>query len=151
MQNEKRKKLLLFFYYFYLIHIKKAFNIYVYIKKENLFFLLILILYFNCLMHLQICNAIKLFQIIIFKKQRGYLKEIMNDYDIICKQSKTVDEIKLPTWNKLIEILDLSPDNDWENIGLIFFFLFHLNTHLLIYVNFLIYYSQIFSKIFYSI
>lgn len=45
----------------------------------------------------------------------------MNDYDIICKQSKTVDEIKLPTWNKLIEILDLSPDNDWENIGLIFF------------------------------
>lgn len=75
----------------------------------------------------------------------------MNEYDIMCKQSKTVDEIKLPTWNKLIEILDLSPDNDWENIGLIFFFLFHLNTLLLIYVNFLIYYSQIFSKIFYSI
>jgi len=30
---------------------------------------------------------------------------------------KTVDEILLPTWNKLIEVLDLSPDNDWENIG----------------------------------
>ncbi len=31
----------------------------------------------------------------------------------------TVDEIKLSTWIKLIEILDLSPDNDWENIGFI--------------------------------
>lgn len=42
----------------------------------------------------------------------------MNDFDIMCKQQpKTVDEIKLPTWNKLIEILDLSPDNDWESIA----------------------------------
>ena len=48
----------------------------------------------------------------------------MNDFDIMGKQIKTVDEIKLPTWNKLIEILDLSPDNDWESIGnfLTFFF-----------------------------
>ena len=41
----------------------------------------------------------------------------MNEFDLLCKQNKTVDEIKLPTWNKIIEILDLSPDNDWENIG----------------------------------
>lgn len=41
----------------------------------------------------------------------------MNEFDLLCKQNKTVDEIKLPTWNKLIEILDLSPDNDWENIA----------------------------------
>ena len=46
----------------------------------------------------------------------------MNEFDLLCKQNKTVDEIKLPTWNKLIEILDLSPDNDWENIGKYFFF-----------------------------
>jgi hypothetical protein len=43
---------------------------------------------------------------------------MMNDFDLKLKPTKkTVDEILLPTWNKLIEVLDLSPDNDWENIG----------------------------------
>jgi hypothetical protein len=53
----------------------------------------------------------------------------MNEFDLLCKQNKTVDEIKLPTWNKIIEILDLSPDNDWENIGNLknFFFSVYLN------------------------
>ena len=34
------------------------------------------------------------------------------------KEFHTVDQIRLPVLNRLIEILDLSPDNDWENIGL---------------------------------
>ena len=53
----------------------------------------------------------------------------MNEFDLLCKQNKTVDEIKLPTWNKIIEILDLSPENDWENIGNLknFFFSVYLN------------------------
>ena len=33
------------------------------------------------------------------------------------KQVKTIDEIKLRTWISLVEIIDLSPDNDWEKIG----------------------------------
>lgn len=32
-------------------------------------------------------------------------------------KAATVDEIGLSTWRRLIEILDLSPDNDWENIA----------------------------------
>ena len=35
------------------------------------------------------------------------------------KQVKTIDEIKLRTWINLVEIIDLSPDNDWEKIGII--------------------------------
>lgn len=34
------------------------------------------------------------------------------------KEFHTVDQIRFPVINRLIEILDLSPDNDWENIGL---------------------------------
>ena len=32
-------------------------------------------------------------------------------------KTSTVDEIGLSTWRRLIEILDLSPENDWETIG----------------------------------
>ena len=32
-------------------------------------------------------------------------------------KTATVDEIGLSIWRRLIEILDLSPENDWENIG----------------------------------
>lgn len=32
-------------------------------------------------------------------------------------KTATVDEIGLSTWRRLIDILDLSPENDWENIG----------------------------------
>ena len=32
-------------------------------------------------------------------------------------KTSTVDEIGLSTWRRLIDILDLSPENDWENIG----------------------------------
>jgi hypothetical protein len=47
------------------------------------------------------------------------------------RKPKTVDEIIFPTWNRLIEILDLSPDNDWENIANYFpkiFDIFEINT-----------------------
>ncbi len=49
----------------------------------------------------------------------------------IARKPKTVDEIIFPTWNRLIEILDLSPDNDWENIADHFpeiFNIFEINT-----------------------
>lgn len=46
------------------------------------------------------------------------------------KEFHTVDQIRLPVLNRLIEILDLSPDNDWENIARSFpknFTIFEIN------------------------
>lgn len=47
------------------------------------------------------------------------------------RKSSTIDEIRLPVLRQLIEVLDLSPDNDWENIACYFhryFSLIDINT-----------------------
>ena len=33
------------------------------------------------------------------------------------KSFKSVNDISLSTFNKITDIIDLSPENDWENIG----------------------------------
>jgi hypothetical protein len=99
---------LLIFFSFIRKKILATYNIKIY--YYYFFICLICIPYIYCVLFL-------FFFKIYFTKLEEYMK-MMNDFDLKLKPTKkTVDEILLPTWNKLIEVLDLSPDNDWENIG----------------------------------